>query len=80
GLNSGLLIAGNVGGGGRQSYTVYGDTVNLAARLESLNKQYGTSLLASQYLANLIPSAALKKIEDVNVKGFSAPVGVYTLA
>ena len=36
GLNTGLLVAGNVGGGGRQSYTVHGDTVNLAARLEAL--------------------------------------------
>lgn len=80
GLNSGLLIAGNIGGGGRQSYTVYGDTVNLAARLEALNKQYGTSLLVSQSSTSLILNSDLRKIDDVSIKGFSAPVGIYTVA
>lgn len=79
GLNTGPVFAGNVGGGGRQSYTVYGDTVNLAARLEALNKQYGTSLLMSQSAAADLPQAGLKKIGEVDIKGFSAPVGVHTL-
>ena len=52
GINTGPLVAGNVGGGGRQSYTVYGDTVNLAARLEALCKEYRTSLLLSAATAN----------------------------
>ena len=47
GLNTGSIVAGNVGGGGRQSYTVHGDAVNLAARLEALCKEYDTSLLLS---------------------------------
>lgn len=80
GLNTGPLIAGVVGGGGRQSYTVYGDTVNLASRLEVLNKQYGTSLLVSESTAALLPAAELERIGEVEIRGLSAPVGVHTLA
>ena len=79
GLNSGPLIAGIVGGGGRQSYTVYGDTVNLAARLEALNKQYGTPLLVSETTATLLPKDDLERIGEVEIRGLSAPVGIYRL-
>ncbi|MCP5367699.1 MAG: adenylate/guanylate cyclase domain-containing protein [Hyphomicrobiales bacterium] len=78
GLNSGPLVAGNVGGGGRQTYTVHGDTVNLAARLEALNKQHGTSILVSQSTAALLPDANLRAIGAAEIKGLSAPVGIYT--
>ena len=47
GLHSGRVIAGNVGGAGRQKYTALGDVVNTTARIESLNKQLGTRMLAS---------------------------------
>ncbi len=47
GLHSGPVIAGNVGGSGRQKYTALGDVVNTTARIESLNKQLGTRMLAS---------------------------------
>jgi class 3 adenylate cyclase len=80
GLNTGSLIAGIVGGGGRQSYTVYGDTVNLAARLEALNKQYDTSLLMSHSTAALLSDANLKKVDETRIRGFSTSVGIYTLA
>lgn len=45
GVNSGVMTVGNVGGAQRANYTVFGDNVNLAARLESVNKQFGTTLL-----------------------------------
>lgn len=80
GLNSGPVVAGNVGGGGRQSYTVHGDTVNLAARLEALNKEHGTSLLVSQSAAALLPDAGLRHIGDAEIKGLSAPVAIHTLS
>jgi adenylate cyclase len=48
GLNAGLVMVGNVGGSGRFAYSVVGDCVNTAARLESLNKQLGTRILASE--------------------------------
>ena len=78
GLNSGPLIAGNVGGGGRQSYTVHGDTVNLAARLEALNKEHGTSLLVSRSTAALLTSADLKKIGETEIRGLSEPIGIFS--
>jgi class 3 adenylate cyclase len=80
GLNTGPVFAGNVGGGGRQAYTVYGDTVNLASRLEALNKELGTSLLISQSAAARLKNAELRKIGDLEVRGFSSLVGVHTPA
>ena len=79
GLNSGPLIAGNVGGGGRQSYTVHGDAVNLAARLENLNKDHGTSLLVSQSTAEMLKNGRLRKIGETEIRGLSEPIGLYTL-
>jgi class 3 adenylate cyclase len=78
GLSTGPLVAGSVGGGGRQSYTVYGDPVNLAARLESLNKAHGTSVLISQSTATLLHGADLRHIGEVEIRGLSAPIGLYT--
>jgi adenylate cyclase len=80
GLNSGPLIAGNVGGGGRQSYTVHGNAVNLAARLENLNKQYGTSLLVSESTADLLLHSDLRKIGETEIRGMSEPIDVYALS
>ena len=78
GLNSGPLIAGNVGGGGRQSYTVHGDAVNLAARLENLNKEHGTSILISGSTAAMLQKASLYKVGETEIRGLSEPVGIYT--
>lgn len=80
GVSTGLVIAGNVGGGGRVAYTVYGEAVNLAARLEALNKEYGTSILVSGKTAEGIKAGNLKQVGQVDVRGISKPVDVYTLA
>ena len=79
GLNTGSIVAGNVGGGGRQSYTVHGDAVNLAARLEALCKEHGTSLLVSDTTARALPEAKLVAVGDIVVRGFAEPVTVYTM-
>ena len=79
GLNTGPLIAGNVGGGGRQTYTVHGDTVNLAARLEALNKDFDTSLLVSAATVALLSDHDLEKIGETSVRGLSDPVDLFTL-
>jgi class 3 adenylate cyclase len=80
GINTGLLVAGNVGGGGRQSYTVHGDTVNLAARLEALCKDHGTSLLVSAATAKALPQARLVAVGDIVVRGFAEPVTVFSIS
>jgi adenylate cyclase len=78
GVNTGALVAGNVGGGGRQSYTVHGDAVNLAARLEALCKEYGTSLLLSGTTAKALPEAKLVAVGNIPVRGFAEPVTVFS--
>ncbi|MFD2205557.1 adenylate/guanylate cyclase domain-containing protein [Kiloniella antarctica] len=75
GLNSGSVIAGNVGGGGRQSYTVYGDAVNLAAR-----KEKNVSLLVSEYTrSKLTDPSLLRLMGNTTVRGQSRPLDVFTL-
>ena len=79
GINTGLLVAGNVGGGGRQSYTAHGDVVNLAARLEALCKEHGTSLLLSAATAKGLPDAKLIAVGTIPVRGLSEPATVYSI-
>jgi adenylate cyclase len=79
GINTGSLVAGNVGGGGRQSYTVHGDTVNLAARLEALCKEHGTALLLSAATARALAEANLVPVGSIAVRGFADPVKVFSI-
>ena len=78
GINTGMLIAGNVGGGGRQSYTVHGDTVNLAARLEAMNKQLGTEILISGTSAKHLPDFDLRSQGMTEVRGLSGEIEIFS--
>ena len=80
GLHTGDTVVGNIGSPDRMDYTALGASVNLAARLEGLNKQYGTQLLVSESVYKKVQSSFLFRPVDVaTVKGISQPINVYEL-
>ena len=78
GIATGAVIAGSVGGGGRQSYSLYGEPVNLSARLEALNKEHGTQILIDAATVERLPGVPVQEIGRVAVRGFSEPAAVFT--
>ena len=81
GVNSGVVVGGIVGTGDRLGYTVHGDEVNIAARLEQLNKDYQTRIIVSECTRALAGAERFpfRQIESVTVRGRHTPVVVYTL-
>ena len=78
GINTGDMVAGNIGSDTIMSYTVIGDAVNLGARLESLNKEYGTRIIISESTrAALKGQYDIHPLGDVLVKGKSKPVAIF---
>jgi len=79
GLNTGPCCVGNMGSRQRLSYSLIGDTVNLAARLEGLTKFYGVSILVGENLAARLPGFALIELDIIRVVGREAPERVFAL-
>lgn len=78
GLSSGEVVVGNIGSPKRMDFTVIGDTVNLASRLESANKIYGSQILISESTKNgLMDKHLFREVDSVRVKGQNRPVAVY---
>jgi adenylate cyclase len=80
GINSGLMLVGNLGSKYRFAYGVLGDHVNLGSRLEGLNKVYGTEILIGENTAQLVEkSFLLREIDLVRVVGREQAVRIYEL-
>jgi adenylate cyclase len=78
GISTGDMVAGNIGSSAIMSYTVIGDTVNLGARLESLNKEYGTRVIISEATREALKGRYdIRPLGEVVVKGKSRPVAIY---
>jgi adenylate cyclase len=77
GLNAGPAIVGNFGGGRYFDYTAYGDTVNIAARLEAANKQLGTRICVGERVAARDPGFTGRPVGDLLLRGRSEPLRAF---
>ena len=79
GVNCGECIVGNMGGNNRFDYTAVGDAVNLASRLEGVNKVYGTDILVSEAVAKSVDAGVrFREVDTVRVKGKNVGITVLT--
>lgn len=80
GINTGDMVVGNVGGSQKFDYTVMGDNVNLASRLEGANKAYGTHIMISESTYEEVKNLFItRELDAIVVKGRTKPVIVYEL-
>ncbi len=80
GLNTGPMVVGNMGSKTRMDYTMMGDSVNLAARLEGVNKQYGTYDMFSEFTYEQVKDEVeVRELDLIRVVGKSEPVRIYQL-